>query len=92
MVPHKRQDPFKNMWYVYIIQSTSNQGYYAGVTKDLQERLSRHNSGRSRYTKNRGPWIYRHTEPFKDLPSARKREFFIKKQKSKRFIESLIAG
>ena len=80
------------MWYIYVIQSLANQGYYVGVTRNLEERLCRHNSGRSRYTKNKGPWVYKHTVLFDNYSSARKREIFIKKQKSRKYIESLIAG
>ncbi len=80
------------MFYTYIIQSNSTGKYYIGSTQDVNERLNRHNGGRSEYTKNRGPWEVKHAEKFADLASARKRENFIKRQKSKKYIETLIAG
>jgi len=90
LVPHKRQDP--SMFYTYIIQSESTGKYYIGSTHNVELRIKRHNEGRSSYTRNRGPWQLKYTEAFKDLSSALKRENFIKRQKSKKYIQSLIAG
>ncbi|MFH1385546.1 MAG: GIY-YIG nuclease family protein, partial [Patescibacteria group bacterium] len=90
LVPHSGKTLF--MFYTYIIQSESTGKYYIGSTQNIEERIVRHNGGRSEYTKNRGPWKIKHTEEFPDLSSARKREYFIKKQKSKKYIETLIAG
>jgi len=42
-------------FFVYIIQSNSGKNYI-GQTNNLQDRLIRHNSNRSNYTKNKGPW------------------------------------
>jgi putative endonuclease len=80
------------VFYTYIIQSEPTGRYYIGSTQDIEERLKRHNEGRGKYTKNKGPWKLRYTEKFADLSSARKRENFIKRQKSKKYIETLIAG
>ena len=42
-------------YYVYILES--DKGYhYIGQTNDLIDRLHRHNTGRSTYTKNKGHW------------------------------------
>ena len=42
-------------YFVYIIKSKSGKKYI-GQTKNLQDRLNRHNSDRSAYTKSKGPW------------------------------------
>jgi predicted GIY-YIG superfamily endonuclease len=43
--------------FVYIIRSTRDlTRYYAGLTSDVQRRLSIHNSGGSQYTANLRPW------------------------------------
>ncbi len=41
---------------VYIIYSDSHNIYYIGQTNDLDDRLIRHNSNRSKFTKGKGPW------------------------------------
>ena len=42
-------------YFVYIIESKSGKKYI-GQTNNLQDRLKRHNSDRSVYTKSKGPW------------------------------------
>jgi len=45
------------MLYVYILSSLKQPGkIYIGKTKDMQNRLSEHNSGESSYTKKYAPW------------------------------------
>ncbi len=44
-----------NDFFVYIIQSSSGKNYI-GQTNNLTDRLNRHNSDRSTYTKNKGHW------------------------------------
>ncbi|MBU2492768.1 MAG: GIY-YIG nuclease family protein [Bacteroidetes bacterium] len=43
-------------YFVYIIYSAKNDLYYIGHTKNLIDRLTRHNQNRSTFTKNKGPW------------------------------------
>ena len=46
---------FMNKFYIYILKS--NLGFhYIGQTSNLLDRLNRHNSNRSKYTKNKGVW------------------------------------
>jgi putative endonuclease len=42
--------------FVYILKSISSDKHYFGETKDLIDRLKRHNQNRSKATKKRGPW------------------------------------
>jgi putative endonuclease len=45
------------MKYVYLLQSVSRPDQrYVGITEDLKERLSHHNSGRSPHTSRFMPW------------------------------------
>ena len=39
------------------MHSESLGKYYVGQTKDLEERLERHNRGREKYTKRGIPWL-----------------------------------
>ena len=75
---------------VYILQSEANGSYYIASTGDLNERLLRHNQGRSRYTKRGIPWLLVHTEQFDTRSQAVKRERQIKNRKSRDFIEALV--
>ncbi|MCF8241673.1 MAG: GIY-YIG nuclease family protein [Melioribacteraceae bacterium] len=43
-------------FFVYIIYSPVKMIYYIGHTSDLYDRINRHNSNRSKFTKNKGPW------------------------------------
>lgn len=42
--------------YVYILQSESVGKYYCGETQNIEDRIERHNSGRSKSTKSGIPW------------------------------------
>jgi putative endonuclease len=78
------------MYFVYIIESEKDGSYYVGSTQDLDERIQRHNQGRSKYTKNKRPWRLLYFEEFPDRSSATARENQIKNRKKKEYIEALI--
>jgi len=77
-------------FYVYIIQSHKDGSYYIGSTQDLDERLDRHNQGRSLYTKTKRPWKLVYKEEHADRSSAVRREKEIKSRKKKEYIENLV--
>jgi len=43
-------------YYVYILKSEKDGRFYIGQTQDIETRLESHNSGRSVYTRGKGPW------------------------------------
>ena len=75
-------------YYVYILQSQKDQSYYIGTTRDLSERIDRHNQGRSKYTKHKRPLDIVYSEEHPDRSSAMKREYALKRRKSSKYIES----
>ena len=77
------------MVYVYILQNDNNS-FYIGTTNNLCKRVYQHNTNQSKYTKHRSPWKLVYTESYPTRSEAMKREYFIKSQKSKSFIISLI--
>jgi putative endonuclease len=77
-------------FYIYIIQSQVDKSYYIGYTKNLDRRLSKHNSAKSGYTARKQPWTLIYFETFKEKSAAIKREQFLKKQKNRDFILRLI--
>ncbi len=75
--------------YLYIIYSPNVDRFYIGSTTNLEHRLNQHNSGASKYTRGKGPWVLVYKEEFSSIELARKREMEIKRWKSrKRIIES----
>ena len=77
-------------FYVYILQSEKDGSYYVGSAQDLEERIQRHNQGRSLYTKGKGPWELVYEEEYPDRSLAVRRENEIKSRKKKSYIESLV--
>jgi putative endonuclease len=65
-------------YFLYILQSQKDGGYYIGSTRDLSERVERHNQGRSKYTKNKRPWNLVYSEENSNRFEAMKREYAIK--------------
>jgi putative endonuclease len=78
------------LYFVYILQSQKDGSYYVGSIQDLEERIQRHNQGRSLYTKGKRPWKLIYFEEFPDRSSALKRENYLKRQKSKEVMKSLV--
>ena len=78
------------MYYVYIIESEVDSSFYTGYTKDLQNRLKKHNDDRSGYTARKKPWKIVYAEEFIEKTEAIKRENFLKRQKNRFFYSSLI--
>lgn len=65
--------------FVYLLRSFKTEGFYVGWTTDLNRRLQEHNSGKSVYTRSRGPWELVGYEVFRTAELARKREWALKR-------------
>ncbi|MFA4967373.1 MAG: GIY-YIG nuclease family protein [Candidatus Margulisiibacteriota bacterium] len=78
------------MFYVYILKSENNGKYYIGCTKDIEKRIREHNSGKTKSIKAFLPYSVAYKEEFTNFSEARKRERFIKAQKSRKYIDELI--
>jgi putative endonuclease len=79
------------MFYTYILQSVKSERYYVGHTEDIKKRIERHNTGKVKATKNKGPWVLMSYEIYEAKSEANSRELYIKSMKSKIFTEKLIA-
>jgi putative endonuclease len=77
-------------FYLYILKSKINERFYIGTTADLDDRVKRHNEGRSKSTKSGRPWEVVYTEEFGNRSEALARERQLKKWKSRKRIEELI--
>ena len=76
--------------YTYVTFSEKLNKYYIGSTTDIERRLLEHNRGKEKFTITGCPWILVYTEVFIELLDARRRELYIKKQKSRKYIETLV--
>jgi len=65
-------------FYVYILKSEKDNGYYYGYTSELNQRLIRHNEGLVRSTKARRPFNIHYFEAFETKTEEIKRESFLK--------------
>jgi len=65
---------------VYVLQNSDGK-FYIGLTEDVTRRLEQHNSGESKWTMGRGPWMIVWQSEFTNLSDARKLEVLLKRQK-----------
>ena len=79
-------------YFVYILYSVSLDRYFVGQTSNLEDRLKRHNEGKSKYTKSGIPWKLKYKESFNTRSEVMAREKKIKSSESReqlrRYIES----
>ncbi|MCC5942877.1 MAG: GIY-YIG nuclease family protein [Balneolaceae bacterium] len=78
------------MVYVYILYSVVADRYYVGQTSNLEERVSRHNQGGSKYTKFGIPWKLVYKEGFETRSEAMKREKKLKSSKNREHLRRVI--
>ncbi|MEH6682308.1 MAG: GIY-YIG nuclease family protein [Sediminicola sp.] len=78
------------MFFVYILESERDSTFYIGQSSDLTKRLEYHNTGLSKYTSKKTPWKLVYYEEYETRTEALKRERFLKKQKNRKFYQSLI--
>jgi putative endonuclease len=82
---------YRRMAYmVYILQSERDGSFYIGHTARLDERLRRHNEGRSVYTKNKIPWQVVYHEEYLTRSQAMQREQELKNKRNRAYIERLV--
>ncbi|MEM6345204.1 MAG: GIY-YIG nuclease family protein, partial [Bacteroidota bacterium] len=83
-------------FYVYILYSASSDKFYVGYTHDVEARLNDHNQGSrsnqsAKYTFKHRPWELKAKFCLgEDRSQAIRTERYIKRQKSRKFIQQLI--
>jgi len=69
--PHAVSSPYSpKVFYVYVLRSESDSGFYIGFSTDLKRRLSEHTRGDSFATKSRGPWKLIYYEAYTEREDA----------------------
>ena len=83
-------------YFVYILKSLKDSGYYVGMSADIKKRLAYHNAGRVQSTKHRRPFEAVYTEEHSSRKAAREREKYLKSYKGSKknwpFLKTYIAG
>ena len=76
------------MFYVYVLQSKSDAGWYIGYSTDLRRRLKQHQEGKSFATSYRGPWRLIYYEAYLEEADALGREKFLKSGGGRGFLKN----
>ncbi|MBI4137234.1 GIY-YIG nuclease family protein [Candidatus Roizmanbacteria bacterium] len=69
---------YRTRYYVYILLSLKDKGFYIGYTADLKQRLTHHSKNQVIATKFRTPLFLIHYEYFVNEEDAKAREEFLK--------------
>ena len=70
------------MYYIYVIYSKKHDFMYVGYTKNLKNRLIKHNKGNVKTTKEYKPFELIYYEAYSDKQDAITREYKLKHQGS----------
>jgi putative endonuclease len=76
------------MYYVYLLKSEKNGKWYTGCTSDLRKRFKEHNSNKSTYTKNKGPWKLIYYEACLNKSDAFAREKYLGTGMGRRYLKN----
>ena len=76
------------MFYVYVLRSESDSGFYIGFSSNLRARLRQHQDRESFATKSRGPWKLIYYEAYTVREDAEGREKFLKSGAGRRFLHA----
>ncbi len=79
------------MIFVYVLKSIDVKFRYVGIAKNLKDRMSRHNDGRSLSTKPYAPFRLIHLEQYDSYITARAREKFLKSGAGRKFLDTLLS-
>ena len=83
-------DVSKEKYYVYLLFSFKDKGFYIGFTADLKKRLQKHAKGEVHETKARRPLKLIHYEYFISKKDAMAREEFLKSGYGRRQLKEML--
>ena len=75
------------MYFTYIIESASSKKWYYGHTAEPERRLTEHNNGQNKSTKNKGPWKIIFLRSFDTKQEANRFELELKRIRNKSYIK-----
>jgi putative endonuclease len=77
-------------YYVYILHNPLKNFIYIGYSTNLRNRFEEHNSGYSKATKAYLPLELIHYEAYKNKKDAKRREMYLKTNKGKTTINTIL--
>lgn len=77
-------------YYVYVLHNPSKNFIYIGYSEDLKQRLISHNKGENKSTKHYVPLELIHYEAYKNMADAKRREKYLKTNKGKTTIKTML--
>lgn len=81
---------FMKFYYVYVLKSISHDFIYIGYTENLKQRFKEHNSGESKSTKPYIPYDIIHYEAYKNIKDAKRREEYLKTNRGKTTLNTML--
>ena len=76
------------MFYAYVLKSINSDFFYKGHCENLENRLTEHNSGKTRSIKAYVPFVVVYFEIFNTREEAIKRERYFKTAAGRRFLSA----
>jgi putative endonuclease len=77
-------------YYVYVLQNFPKNYLYIGYSEDLRKRLISHNKGQNKSTKPYIPLELIHYEAYKNIDDAKRREFYLKSNRGKTTLKTML--
>jgi len=74
------------VFYVHLLRSVADDGFYIGFSRDLKRRFSEHKRGICFATKHRRPWKLIYYETYTEREDAEKRERYLKSGAGRRLL------
>ena len=65
-------------YYLYILKSLKDLGYYIGSTDNIEKRFKEHNAGKTKSIKHRIPFVIVYNEKYSKKKEAKQREIKLK--------------
>lgn len=79
------------MYYVYLLRSDGDAGFYIGYSSNLRARLREHRTGGGPATACRGPWKLIYYEAYLNQADALGRERFLKSGAGRRHLKKQLS-
>jgi putative endonuclease len=79
------------MYYVYVMLSEVDGGFYTGLTGDLKHRVQEHSEGKVVTTRDRRPLELVYYEACKSREDASQREKYLKTSAGKRYLRNRLS-
>jgi len=80
------------VFYVYVLRSETDAGFYIGFSGNLTKRLRDHENGAAFATSYRGPWKLIYYEAYLEREDALGRERYLKGGSGRRFLKSQLSS